>query len=113
MSNFHESCRRDVQKPKELKIFEIFAKVVSNIHSRPPRGNSHKFTLESIISPILQTSLERKCFANGGKIFLRSLLYLSLKICLNTIFASIGLVEDWEGKFDSFNIDLTSSSAKT
>src|ERR1700755_3393424 len=94
------------KKPEELKIFGIFAVLVYNIQSRPPRGNAHKFTLASISSSICQHLLKRKCFANRGKIFLRNFLYLyelarslnisanfPLKIRFKTIFALIGLLK--------------------
>src|ERR1700761_749158 len=94
------------KKPEELKFFGIFAVLVQNIQSRPPRGNDHKFTLGSISSSICQPLLERKCFANRGKIFLRNFLYsyeltrpslnisanFTLKIRFKTTFALIGLI---------------------
>src|ERR1700759_4976601 len=95
------------KKPEELTFFGIFAVLVQNIQSRPPRGNAHKFTLGSIGSFICQPLLERKCFANRGKIFQRNFLYLyelarpslnisanfPLKIRFKTIFALIGLTD--------------------
>src|ERR1700761_3118416 len=95
------------KKPEELKFFGIFAVLVQNIQTRPPRGNAHKFSLGSISSSICQPLLERKCFANRGKIFIRNFLYLyelarsslnisanfSLKIRFKTIFALIGLIQ--------------------